>query len=102
MRERIETLEAENEQLREQLNSDDADQTASIGRRGLLRFGSVGVLSTLLVGSASAESVFPVETDPRFDKIRTEILQFYLRSDAPTIPVTTGRAVVWVEDGDLP
>jgi len=116
LRERIETLEAENnqleatnEQLQHRIETLEAETEqphqqpdSKTTKRRLLRTGAVGLFSLPVIGSASAQTVYPVETDPRFDKIRTKILQFYLRSDAPATPANPGRAVMWVEDGDLP
>jgi len=97
-----ERLRTKNEQLRQRVITDEKNQTSPLTRRRVLRGGMVGALSLLAVGTASADRVFPIEEDPQLEKIRLEVLDFYLLSDSPSLPVGTARAVMWLEDGDLP
>jgi hypothetical protein len=98
LRERIETLEAEIERLRE--------QQTSTTRRFLIR-GAGGIagatLLPLLFGSASAarSGTYPVDTDDPFFKLRLDRLRYISRSSKPSNP-DSGRVIAYIDDGDLP
>lgn len=100
LKSRIEELEAENEQLRKQ-------SQPSTTRRRLIRgaaiagAGTVSLAAAAGTAAAAPAGTYPVESDDPLLKTRVDRFRFITRSDRPADP-STGRVIVYVDDGDLP
>jgi len=100
LKSRIEELEAENEQLRKQ-------SQPSPTRRRLIRGAAIagaGAVSLAAAGGTAAAApsgTYPVPSDDPLLKTRVDRVRFISRSTKPTAP-STGRVVMFVDEGDLP
>lgn len=102
LRARIATLESENKRLREnQEQSGSTRRRVLAGMAGAAAAGAMGL--TAFSGSAAAapSGTYPVEADDPLLKTRVDRFRFITRSSKPADP-STGRVIVYVDDGDLP
>jgi len=93
---RIETLEAELTAERSGYSRRSVISAAA----GIAAAGAMGVYAT---GTASAapSGTFPDAGDDPLAKIRADRVRYIARTSQPTAP-SSGRVLVYVDDGDLP
>ena len=96
LKERIETLEAENQRLRDEL-----DSGTSLARRGAIQAGGLlagGSLLSLLFGTAAAapSGTIPAPSDPPFTKFRGDHIRLVPRTSDVSSP--TDGTVTYRED----
>lgn len=101
LKNRIEELEAENKRLR-------GEKQPSTTRRRLIRgaavagAGAVSLAAAAGTAAAAPSGTFPVESDDALLKIRSQRLRIIARSSLPPNTPGDGRAIVYVNEEDLP